>query len=519
MKLPFKLDHKQVYLFGLILLVSGMPVSRFLSSFSQVLLLSNWLLEGDFRNKWRMIKNQTSLWCFIGLYLLLVLGIAWTEDFEYAIRDLRIKLPMLWLPILFASSPILEKKQYHLVLHFFVGAVMLATFCSMVVYLGWTHRQVHEVRDISIFESHIRFSLMIVLSILYLFYVIFRKDKPAVLWPYLLVLPWLLFFLFLLQSFTGIIIAAILAFSALSWVLLSHRPVWIKLIFLTVVSGWCIGILYLFADEWNKFNYVKKIDFKSLPTGTVGGRGYWHDTTVKQTENGNPVWLYICEWEMRKEWNRRNWRSFDSLDYKGNKLSFTLIRYLASRGYPRDSAGVWMLSEQDIHNIDEGCPNYLYCNSSGIRNRIHELIWEVNQALLKENPTGHSLSMRYEFWKTAWHIIRQHPICGVGTGDVDAAFRKQYQDDRSALTQKWRLRAHNQFLEIAVAVGFSGLLLFLLGFYTPFIFSQRHSWFFIFFMLIQFLSFFNEDTLETAAGVTFCIFFTQFIYKHEVHNL
>jgi len=143
----------------------------------------------------------------------------------------------------------------------------------------------------------------------------------------------------------------------------------------------------------------------------------------------------------------------------------------------------------------------------------------MDQVELNQNPTGHSLAMRLEFWKTAMHILRDNKLAGVGTGDVETAFKEQYAKDKSSLQPKWQLRSHNQFLAVAVALGFTGILLFLLSFFSPFLFRKKHSRFFVFFMLIQFLSFFNEDTLETQAGVTFCMFFTQFLFHHDEYNL
>ena len=162
--------HATIFLFGLILLVVGMPLSRFLVSVSQIILLGNWLVERNFISKWNTLKRSKAFWAFAGIYLFYVIGLLWTSDFTYGLKDLRIKLPMLWLPVLFFTSPPLTKKDYHIVMHFFVLACVAASFCSMAVYFGVLHKKIHDVREISIFESHIRFSLMIVLAICYLFF-------------------------------------------------------------------------------------------------------------------------------------------------------------------------------------------------------------------------------------------------------------------------------------------------------------------------------------------------------------
>jgi hypothetical protein len=517
MQVKSYLTHKNIFLFGLVVLAVGIPISRFLVSVSQLILLGNWLLETRFVQKWNTLRSSKLFWAYIAIFLFYVLGMLWTTDYEYGLKDLRIKLPMLWLPVLFFTTPKLSKKEYHAVLHFFVAAVVAASLWSMAVYLGLTKIEVHDVREISRFESHIRFSLMIVLAVLYLFFVIIRKDvRHRIVFG--LLLCWLLGFLILLQSFTGIIIAGLVAFSALSWVLFSRKSTLLKLAFTGVVLSGSVFMGYLVLDEWKKLNRAEEVDFASLPAATASHRWYYHEKNSRLRENGNLVWIYIQDDEMRQEWNKKSWRGYDSLDFKGNPLRFTLVRYLASKGLTRDSAGVNRLSEEDIRHIENGYANYLYTSSSGLRPRIHELLWELEQMEMQQNPTGHSLGMRLEFWQTAWHIMKKNPAFGVGTGDVEQAFKKQYAEDKTSLPARWQLRSHNQFLAVGVALGLCGLLLFLLSYFSPFLFRRSHSRFFVFFMFIQLFSFFNEDTLETQAGVTFCVFFTQLLFHHDEYN-
>jgi len=176
MQLKSYLTHKNIFLFGLILLAVGIPISRFLVSVSQFILLGNWIVELNFVEKWNQLKKSKAFWSFTGIFLFYAAGLLWTEDYTYGIKDIRIKLPMLWLPVLFFTSPKLSKKEYHTVLHFFIAGVVAASFWSMLVYFGLTKIKIHDIRDISRFESHIRFSLMIVLAVLYLFFV-YKKNN------------------------------------------------------------------------------------------------------------------------------------------------------------------------------------------------------------------------------------------------------------------------------------------------------------------------------------------------------
>ena len=519
MQLKSYLTHKNIFLFGLVLLAVSIPVSRFFANVAQILLICNWILEGNFTTKWNKLKQSKSFWAFTGIYLFYVLGILWTGDFEYAAKELGVKSPILILPLLFFTSSPLNKKEYQSILHFFVATTLVATFWSLMVYLGITNIKIHDIRDISRFESHIRFSLMIVFSILYLFFMLIKKEMQKYRLIYALVLVWFLYFLTLLQSFTGIFIIGIIGFTALSWVLISKNSVLLKISFSVLVVGGLSYLLVIIVDEWKKVHEIEAIDLKNLPQQTKNHHWYVHDTANKATENGKLVWINVVYEELEKEWGKRSRLGYSSLDFKGNSVSTTMIRYLTSKGLTKDSIGLYTLSQEDILNIENGHPNYLYTDNSHLRTRIHELIWELDASSQKQDPTGHSLTMRFEFWKTAWHIIKKNPLIGVGTGDLEKAMKEQYKTDKTSLNPKWQLHSPNQFLAVGVALGFAGIILFILYLLAPFLFTKQRSKFFVFFLLIQFLSFFNEDTLETQAGVTFCVFFTQLLFHNDEYNL
>ncbi len=83
---------------------------------------------------------------------------------------------------------------------------------------------------------------------------------------------------------------------------------------------------------------------------------------------------------------------------------------------------------------------------------------------------------------------------------------------KSKLAPKWRLHSHNQYLSIAVAFGLIGLLWFLFTLFYPVIkLKMTFDYLYITFFIIALISFFNEDTLETQAGVTFYSFLNSFL--------
>src|SRR3989344_7313254 len=105
------LSNKNLFLFGLFLLVVGMPLSKFLMSVGQFVLLGNWIIEGDFKRKWQVMKTSKVLWAMSAFFILHLVGLLWTSDFDYALNDIKIKLPLFWFPLLFITSKPIEKKE------------------------------------------------------------------------------------------------------------------------------------------------------------------------------------------------------------------------------------------------------------------------------------------------------------------------------------------------------------------------------------------------------------------------
>jgi O-antigen ligase len=187
---------------------------------------------------------------------------------------------------------------------------------------------------------------------------------------------------------------------------------------------------------------------------------------------------------------------------------------MSSKGLIKDSSGIAQLNNKDIVNIENGVSNFKYADNSGLEQKWRELIWEYNGNKRNENPSGHTLSMRLEFWETALFIIKQNPLFGVGTGDIQTSFNQAYNQTHSKLSKEWRLKCHNQYLAITVAFGFIGFIIFINYLMFPALTLRKklHDLYWPFILIIL-LSFLTEDTLESQAGLTFFgIFNTLFIW-------
>ena len=130
MKISRESIHRQVYIFSLILLVVAIPLSEYIMSNAQFLIALNWLVEGKFREKLNRLTSNNALWIFLSLILLHVLWLINSTDMDYGLKDIRIKLPLLIIPLIVGTSKLLSKKEFKLILLFFVKAVSVGSFIS-----------------------------------------------------------------------------------------------------------------------------------------------------------------------------------------------------------------------------------------------------------------------------------------------------------------------------------------------------------------------------------------------------
>jgi O-antigen ligase len=149
--------------------------------------------------------------------------------------------------------------------------------------------------------------------------------------------------------------------------------------------------------------------------------------------------------------------------------------------------------------------------------RIKNLGWEYRQYFYNDYVSGQSFTQRLAYWSTGLTIFKQNWLVGVGTGDVDIAFKQQYANDKSKLEEKWRLRTHNQYITLGIAFGVSGVVLLLTVLFYPVLFHYKKPGFvFSSFLLIAAISMLSEDTLETQAGITFFVFLYCLLWRERV---
>ncbi|MDD4602452.1 MAG: O-antigen ligase family protein [Bacteroidales bacterium] len=530
------------YIFSLCVIIVSLPFSKIGLSIGQFLMAAGWIVDRFETKRWREKHLKYSGFCkltggaytalvllfkgiwkgilqffrhkpaliFSSIFLIHLAGLLITTDFDYALKDLRTKIPLFLLPLFLSTSGGFNRRDFHRIMMLFIAAILVRTLYNTG--LIQTHHFI-DIRDISRNVSHIILGLLISLSIFSLGYFSLQKHLfPGWLRTlFIIVLIWFLSYLIISQSFTGLAITLLILMILVPVMIFKTRNRWLKTgILISFLVVLCSLGLY-FSNLVKEYYIIHPVDYSKLEPYSSRGNKYIHNINSLQTENGNYLWIYIQWDELRMEWNKRSNIPFDSLDKKKQPVAYTLVRFLTSKGWRKDADAVSKLSPLEIDAIEKGVTNEVFLKEFSIRGRVYEILWGYDNYVKTGNPTGSSLMQRLEFWKASLGIIKEHWLTGVGTGDMNIAFQQQYEKIQTKLAPDQRWRSHNQFLSIFIGFGIFGFLWFLFAFIYPILsLHWQDDFFVVVFMMIALFSMITEDTIESQTGVTFFAFFYSF---------
>ncbi|MFM1932911.1 MAG: hypothetical protein RL226_2214 [Bacteroidota bacterium] len=496
-----------LYGIGLSFMAVAMSFSNLLMSIASFWLLGAWVIDHltsskvELKMRWSRALRNSWLYFLLGLFLLHAIAMIWTDDLSHGWRDLRIKLPLLLFPVVFFTARRFPISALRFMLKFLLLGAAIAALACMAIPAGLWEKEVKNVRDISVFISHIRFSVLLVFG----FAVILPQIRK---YPYYLLAVAIYFgFLWTLESVTGFMLSFVVFLIFLFHSEHLHFSRKLRKAGAWLLATGSMAVVAVFGGL--AIDYFNVDEAAEIPLQrSRQGEEYAHNLENFLRENEHYIWRNIAWGELHSSWPTRSNMPLDSLDGRGQLLNITLIRYLTSKGLLKDADGVASLTDEDIHNIESGIPSILELQHSGMRRRVDKILFETDNYLNGGNPSGNSIFQRFEFWRAATHIISQHPVLGVGTGDVGSSMQRAYEEINTQLLPDFRLRPHNQYLTFWVAFGVAGPVLLLMVFLKS-LFGRygRKHYLFVVFTVLMMLSFLTEDTLETQAGVTFFAFF------------
>ena len=508
--------HRKAYIFFISCLAASLSLGKFPMSLSLIGLTLNWILELDFQLKWKKIKDQKYLpIIFSGLFLIELIWLPISGDTRIGLNVLRIKLPLLLLPLIIGSCNSLSKREWKIIITtFFIGTLVSTIWVYLVSSeILPTKKDSGTIRDASIFMSHIRYSVLLSFSGVLLLYLAIKKqiNKPLAF----IVFFWLLFLIFKLATITAILgLSSALLFIFIS--LLFFYKNQSKTLYIAGIATLFFLVGLYTTVIFNDFHHIKTKE-RSLKTFSIGGEKYQQDLKDNTRENGYYLWENIAEKELERTWNRKSEISFKSKDKKQQPLKATLYRFLTSKGLDKDSASLGKLTQNEIQEIENGEVSAVSYNN--FETRIRSLLFEMEFAKTNTNVNNQTTNQRFVFWQVGKEIFLSNPFFGYGPGGVKKEYKKYYINNKTTLSKENQLLAHNQFITQFINLGAIGGLIW--GFLLIYSFMRvnKELWsLFVPYAILMFFMFMSDDMLEVQAGVTiFSLFGTIMVfYKPNV---
>ena len=152
-------------------------------------------------------------------------------------------------------------------------------------------------------------------------------------------------------------------------------------------------------------------------------------------------------------------------------------------------------------------------NIPSLKNKLSYTVWD-NLSREKGKIKGNSDGERITSQLIGIDIFKEHPLLGVGSGDlkneVKVKYQKKFGDE---ITPKM---PHNQYISILAKNGILGFIVFMFASLYPLFYHKNYKHLFsLGFHVIIFSSYLVENTIENAIGAGIYMFFVILILRQE----
>ena len=174
-------DRDKVHYYLSMMLAFVLPIYQKLVPVILVLITINWLLLGK-----RILQssNHKRYWSFLPImayYIWHIVGLIWSENLDFGLFDLQIKLPLLLLPVIYSSFKFFNQKEFDKILWSFIygclAAILVGIINSFYIYFSG------ESLILSFYEANITpvlhigyFAMYLNLGLLLCIYMIIKSE-------------------------------------------------------------------------------------------------------------------------------------------------------------------------------------------------------------------------------------------------------------------------------------------------------------------------------------------------------
>ncbi|MBL7723356.1 MAG: O-antigen ligase family protein [Chitinophagaceae bacterium] len=263
----------------IIIMMTALFVSRSLLSVSMMVFILVSFSHSGLKKQLRTFLQIPLLWGMSLLLIIPLLSGLWCDDKQQWLDIIRIKLPLLFLPLAFAGPIVITKKQGELLAYIFIALITTGTLWCMYHYLQHAN-EVNEgyLKAKSILtpleNDRVRFSWLLSVAILLAGWLAIKKqkEKKTISVVLMIVTGWLVVFLHILAVRTGLVSLYLILLVSAIWLIIKKIN-WRYSISLLVLLIVLPLIAYFFIPTFQNrlkyinydFEYFKKAHY--LPGG------------------------------------------------------------------------------------------------------------------------------------------------------------------------------------------------------------------------------------------------------------
>lgn len=261
MKTEKNVLHEKIFFYLLILIVSTLPFFVAINSIAIILLLMNWLIEGNWRKKIKMFLSSKYAIICVSFYLYHIVGLFYSANHSAGLFELEKKLSLIVFPIVFSTSSAIDKKKLYIILQCFVVACFLAVIIciSNAIYFFLkgdnSYFFYHQLGSPLHFHA-VYFSVYLGFSICILIYFLqdgWKEHSLQLKTIYIFLILLFLFFLLLLSSKTVSISVMVIIILYLFKIMYKRKRIIIGILFFVFVPLSALIVVYISPDIRKRF--------------------------------------------------------------------------------------------------------------------------------------------------------------------------------------------------------------------------------------------------------------------------
>jgi hypothetical protein len=249
----------------LLVMLSSLFFSRAILSVSMIVFVVQSLLHGDIKSQ---LKNFITTPLLVGLALLFIIPLItglWSEDKQQWADILRLKLPLLLMPLAFAGPWQLERRQWRWTAYCFLFLVLISSLWTILQY-SRSAEAINKAYLASrtmltpLDNDHIRYSLLVSAAVLVCFFLLSSTQRVAYKILLAAMAAWFAVFIHLLAARTGLVSLYIILAFLVGRFFIQKKNIFIKaamLVFMAMLPLIAYRFVPSFHNRVNFFLYEK----------------------------------------------------------------------------------------------------------------------------------------------------------------------------------------------------------------------------------------------------------------------